>query len=89
MREKDIEARLLRAVAKRGGHTRKVQWIGRRGCPDRLVMLPGGRSLWVELKAPWGRLSPHQMREHEVMRAMGLDVRVVASVADIEDALNV
>lgn len=40
MREHEIEAYLTAQVAKVGGETRKVQWIGRRGAPDRLVMLP-------------------------------------------------
>jgi len=40
MRERDIEAHLVKRVKELGGEVRKVQWIGRRGAPDRLVMLP-------------------------------------------------
>lgn len=40
MRERDIEAHLVDRVKELGGEVRKVQWIGRRGAPDRLVMLP-------------------------------------------------
>lgn len=40
MRERDIEADLVKRVKALGGEVRKVQWIGRRGAPDRLVMLP-------------------------------------------------
>lgn len=40
MRESDIERHLVRRVKELGGEVRKVQWIGRRGAPDRLVMLP-------------------------------------------------
>jgi len=40
MRERDIEAHLVKRVKALGGEVRKVQWIGRRGAPDRLVMLP-------------------------------------------------
>ena len=39
-RERDIERHLVRRVKELGGEVRKVQWIGRRGAPDRLVMLP-------------------------------------------------
>lgn len=39
-RERDIEAHLVKSVKALGGEVRKVQWIGRRGAPDRLVMLP-------------------------------------------------
>lgn len=40
MRERDIEAHLVKRVKELGGEVRKVQWVGRLGAPDRLVMLP-------------------------------------------------
>ena len=86
MRESDIEAALVRRVKEIGGEIRKVQWIGRRGAPDRVVMLPG-RIHWVELKAPGQRPEPHQEREHERMRRMGQDVRVIDSIDGVLELL--
>lgn len=40
LRERDIERHLVKRVKELGGEVRKVQWIGRSGAPDRLVMLP-------------------------------------------------
>lgn len=40
MRESTIEQYLVDRVKAKGGEVRKVKWIGRRGAPDRLVMLP-------------------------------------------------
>lgn len=40
MRERDIEKHLVQRVKELGGECRKIKWIGRRGAPDRLVMLP-------------------------------------------------
>ena len=40
MRERDIEAHLVKRVKALGGEVRKVQWIGRRGAPDRRIMVP-------------------------------------------------
>ena len=40
MLERDIEDYLVKRVKELGGEVRKVQWIGRRGAPDRLVLLP-------------------------------------------------
>lgn len=40
MREAAIEAYLVKRVKSMGGEVRKVAWVGRRGAPDRLVMLP-------------------------------------------------
>lgn len=38
--EAKIEKYLVKQVEALGGEVRKVKWIGRRGAPDRLVMLP-------------------------------------------------
>ena len=66
MKERDIEKHLVKRVKQLGGEVRKVQWAGRVGAPDRLVMLPdffyrenygeperyGPATIWVELKNP-------------------------------------
>lgn len=88
MRERDVERALVKAVKEAGGLVRKLMWIGRRGAPDRLVALPGKPPLFVELKAPGGRLSRLQMVEHKRLRAVGLEVRVVWKVEQIEEALS-
>ena len=76
MRESDIETYLTEQVAKSGGLVRKVQWIGRRGAPDRLVGWPGRHAL-VEVKTPGAKARPEQAREHERLRAIGFLVVVV------------
>ena len=45
LRESDIEKYLVKRVKAAGGEVRKVQWIGRRGAPDRLVMLDPARAV--------------------------------------------
>jgi hypothetical protein len=102
VRERDIERHLVKRVKELGGEVRKVQWIGRRGAPDRLVMLPAkpasnsldcawcnpkGRSIYVELKAPGEKPEPHQAREHARMRAMGQHVEVVDSIQRVDEVL--
>lgn len=86
MRESDIEDYLVRRVVANDGEVRKVKWIGRRGAPDRRVMLPG-RCVWVELKAPGKKPEAHQTREHKRMRAMGEDVRVIDSFKGVDNLL--
>ena len=96
MRESQIEKHLVKRVKALGGEVRKVQWIGRRGAPDRLVMLPLtkiGRhwclpSVWVELKAPGVEPEAYQMREHERMRKMGQRVVVIDSIEGVEELLS-
>jgi hypothetical protein len=83
VRESKIEKALVRRVRASGGEIRKVTWVGRRGAPDRLVMIPGRNPALVELKAPRGRLSKLQEREHEILRSWFV-VHVVWSL----DAIN-
>lgn len=88
MKERDVEAHLVDRVAQLGGETRKVQWIGRRGAPDRLVMLPD-RTMWVELKRPKrGVLSEQQKDEHALMRRYGQAVHVAYTQAEVDQILG-
>ena len=97
MKESAIEKHLVQRVKALGGEVRKVQWIGRRGAPDRLVMLPRQMTqmdiwqrsaIWVELKAPGAKAEPHQLREHTRMRAMGQRVVVIDSIEGVEELLS-
>ena len=59
--EKDIERALVEKVKQHGGYCLKWVCPGWSGVPDRIVILPGGRVVFVELKRPkGGRLSPMQ-----------------------------
>lgn len=90
MKESDVEAKIVERVKALGGIIRKAKWVQHNGCPDRCVMLPGGKLIWIEVKAP-GKAATfpanaherQQHREHERMRAMGQDVRVIDDANDI------
>jgi hypothetical protein len=101
VRESEIESHLVKRVKELGGEVRKVNWIGRRGAPDRLVMgvwstrwLGNGTeyrsrdAIWVELKAPGEKAKPHQAREHKRMQAMGQRVEVIDSIEGVEELLS-
>lgn len=88
MREAIIEKYLVRQVAAVGGIIRKVSWLGRRGAPDRLVLLEDGRNFWVELKATGERPTMQQLAEHERMRAYGCTVVVVDSLDGVDKLLK-
>ena len=99
-RESDIEAYLCEKVAGLYGEVRKLQWIGRRGAPDRLVMIPEYRfgsgtdhvvpaeRFLVELKAPGKKPPAYQLREHERLRKFGWRVEVVDSFERVEEILR-
>lgn len=88
MRERDIEEYLVKRVKAMGGDVRKAQWIGHVGAPDRLVMLPGRRATWVELKAPGKKPTSQQVREHNRMRRLGELVEVIDSLEAVEEFLS-
>lgn len=59
--ERDIERALVGTVKRHGGLCLKWVCPGWAGVPDRIVLLPGGRIVFVELKRPeGGRLSELQ-----------------------------
>lgn len=54
--EGKVVAAIKREAKALGGDTRKVEWSGRRGAPDLLVLLPG-MHFFIEAKAPGGEAS--------------------------------
>ena len=84
MRENLIERYLVKRVRDLGGMAVKQIWQGRRGAPDRLVILPGGRMIFVECKAPGQKAKDHQLREHDRLRKLGVMVVVI----DSKDAVD-
>lgn len=90
VRESAVEDHLVKLVKAKGGEVRKVKWIGRRGAPDRLVMIPHkppffGFNFYVELKRPKKGPTTAQAKEHERMRNCGIDVRVASTIAEVEE----
>jgi len=82
--EKDIERHLVRRVAERGGVAYKWVSPGRVGVADRIVLLPGGRVWFVELKTVKGRLSPLQQVFAADMRRMGMNYIVIRSKEEVD-----
>ncbi len=88
MREKIVEAVLVRAARKRGGLALKFVSPGMDGVPDRIVLLPGGRIGFVELKAPGGKMRPLQEKRKSQLRWLGFLVFCVDRKEQIEEVLD-
>ena len=83
--EKDVERRLKKGVEALGGRCMKLVSQGNNGMPDRLVLLPGGRCIFVELKRPKnGRLSPVQREQQKRIASIGFDVRVISNTEGVD-----
>lgn len=70
MRERTIEKRFTDEVAKHGGKALKFVSPGHNGVPDRIVLLPDGRTVYVELKAPGKPLRPLQAKWAKTLTSM-------------------
>jgi hypothetical protein len=84
MREKTIEQKLVKAVKAAGGLCPKFVSPGMDGMPDRLVLLPGARLAFVEVKAPGKKPRPLQLHRHEQLRALGFRVYVLDDMEQIK-----
>lgn len=58
--ERDIEKYLVKEVRKKHGKAFKFVSPASAGVPDRIVILPGGVTCFVELKRPGGKPRPVQ-----------------------------
>lgn len=74
MREKQIEQKLVRTVKSAGGICPKLVSPGMDGMPDRMILLPGARIGFVEVKAPGLKPTPLQEQRHRALRALGFPV---------------
>ena len=85
MKESDIETRLVRAIKAKGGLCYKFVSPGNPGVPDRIVITPDGRTIYVELKTEVGRLAAIQKWQHEELRKRGAEVRTLKGLDQVKE----
>ena len=88
MREKMIEQKLVKATKNDGGLAPKFVSPGFDGMPDRLVLLPGGKIGFVEVKAPGKVPRPLQVARHRLLKRLGFQVFVLDDPAQIGGILD-
>ena len=88
MREKQIEQKLVQAVRKIGGMCLKFVSPNFDGMPDRLIILPGGKIAFAELKAHGKKPRLLQIARHKVLMKLGFRVYVIDSVEQIGAILD-
>lgn len=77
LKEKEIEKKLAEAVWDAGGLALKFVSPGWSGAPDRIVLLPGGKAGFVEVKAPGKKPRPLQIRRKKQLEQIGCKVFVL------------
>ena len=84
MLEERVEGRLIKRVRQAGGMTIKnIPTVA--GVPDRLVILPGNRIWFVELKSPTGSLRRAQEAWARKAAKRGVHVVVLNSLEAVDD----
>ena len=58
------------------------------GMPDRLVLLPGGKCGFVEVKAPGKKPRALQRVRHEMLKGLGFKVYVLDTKEQIEEIID-
>lgn len=87
--EAEVEDYLVAEVARHGGITAKMTITGRRGWPDRLVVLPYGRMVLVEVKRPRGGvLSGAQRILHIKLQELGATIWRVRCRRDVDQMID-
>lgn len=88
MRESAIERRLVTEAVKRGGLAPKFVSPGLDGVPDRLLLFPGGKLAFAEVKSPGKKPRPLQRRRIEQLTALGFRVYVLDSKEQIGEIMD-
>ena len=88
MREKTLERILAETVKAMGGIAPKFVSPGFAGMPDRLVLLPGGKCGFVEVKRRGEKPRPLQEIRHGMLRRLGFKVYVLDDAGQIDEVLH-
>ena len=88
VRERDIEEYLREKAKALKGKAYKWTSPGNNGVPDRIVMLPGARIIFVELKAPGKDATPIQKLQHKRIRDLGFQVFVIDSKQGVDELIK-
>lgn len=86
--EKAIERYLAACVKELGGICLKYANAGMVGYPDRICLLPGGVTVWVELKSKGESVKPIQRVRIEQLERIGHKVHVCDSKEKIDEVLE-
>ena len=85
--EKALEAELRERCKALGWMCIKLTSQYQRGLPDRLILMPGGRVCFVEIKTTGKKPTALQKLTHERLRALGYRVEVVDTTESLDNLI--
>lgn len=87
MLEKELERKMKEMVESIDGKFLKMFVSGETGIPDRLMLLPGGKACFVELKQKGKKPTKKQLYYHQKLIRQGHAVYVIDNVQDAADLI--
>ena len=81
--EKNIEQKLVKEVKNAGGLCLKFTSPGFDGVPDRIILMPGGKMAFAEIKAPGKKLRPLQECRKRQLESLGFSVFCIDNLETI------
>ena len=88
MRENVIEYEFVKAVKKAGGMAYKLTSQTANGLPDRLVLFPNAKTVFVELKAPKKMLRPLQRKRRYQLMRLDFPVLCINELQQIQPCID-
>ena len=77
MLERELEKIFTKEIKRAGGKAYKFTSPGNSGVPDRIVILPKGKVIFVEMKTSTGHTTPNQDAQISKLRDLGCHVDIV------------
>lgn len=88
MNEKLIEKKLREGVKQKGGIALKFSSSYFTAMPDRIVLMPGGRTYFTEVKSTGKEATPLQLRNIRMLRGLGFFADVIDNQEDLDKFLK-
>jgi VRR-NUC domain len=86
--EAALEGRLANRVKKKKGVILKLPALWYTGIPDRLILLPQARVIFVELKRKGKKARKNQIRWIKLLRSLGFKAMVVAGTEQLNKFMD-
>lgn len=88
MREKEVEQKFTHAIKQAGGRALKLTSPNLAGVPDRLILMPGGRAAFAEIKAPGKKPRPLQTHRINQLAELGFTTYIIDHPNQIPEVIN-
>ena len=88
MRESEVENYLVKEVKRQKGMAMKFVSPGLRGVPDRIVLMEGGKIIFVELKAPGEKPRKQQEIRIAQLKSLGFRVKTIDTKKGVDELMR-